>query len=297
VDSIIMASPAKLNLFLAVTGARPDGYHDLVSVAAPLAWGDTLHVRLTGGDFSIECDDPEVPLDESNLVLRAARAFFAATGRRLGAAFVLEKRIPVGAGLGGGSSNAVAALRALNQLAGGPLDPPRLESVAAELGSDCPLFLGEGPVVIRGRGERVENLDPQAARRLAGRRVLVLKPGFGISTARAYAKLDAAGGAPATTPPGEAEARLAAWVRDPSAPAERILFNSFEAVVFPKYPALPLLFERLRSGFGLEPSLSGSGSACFALVPERLPMRAEGVAAAVRDAWGSSARVVDTRIP
>ena len=96
-------SPAKLNLFLAVTGVRPDGYHELVTLAAPLEWGDNLSAE-AADEFSLECDDPQVPVDESNLVLKAARAFRAATAWPGGAKFLLEKRIPVGAGLGGAAA-------------------------------------------------------------------------------------------------------------------------------------------------------------------------------------------------
>ena len=116
-------SPAKLNLYLAVTGRRADGFHDLVSLAVPLVWGDELRVTPTDGAFTLTCNDPAVPVDDTNLVLRAAHSFRTATGWTGGARFVLEKRIPMGAGLGGGSSNATIALRALNHLAGAPLAP------------------------------------------------------------------------------------------------------------------------------------------------------------------------------
>ena len=152
-STITRVAPAKLNLFLAITGRREDGFHELVSVVAPLKFGDTLRVE-PATEFSLGCDVPDVPVDGTNLVLRAAQAFAAASGWRGGARFFIEKRIPMGAGLGGGSSNAVAALRALNVLAGPAqgLAPEALARVAAQLGSDCPLFLHDGPVVMRGRG-------------------------------------------------------------------------------------------------------------------------------------------------
>src|SRR5438552_482615 len=131
---VSLFSPAKINLFLAVTGRRADGFHDLVSVVAPLDFGDELVAELGGSrreagggkQFTLECDHPEVPVDGANLVLKAAEAFVAATGWSGSVHFRLTKRIPPGAGLGGGSSNAVAALRALNRLAGGLLDEVRL---------------------------------------------------------------------------------------------------------------------------------------------------------------------------
>lgn len=299
VDALSIFAPAKLNLFLAVTGRRADGFHDLVSVAAQLDFGDTLRVeagdRVKAGDFSLTCTDREVPGDETNLVLKAVRLFATATGWTGGAKFSLEKRIPMGAGLGGGSSDAVAALRALSQIVGPAraLAPAALAEVAAQIGSDCPLFLHDGPVVMRGRGERIAPLPPVAASRLRGRRVLVFKPGFGIATPWAYARLAAA--APASyLPADEAEARLAAWIDDPKAEAEQLLFNTMEPPAFAKFLALPVLLQELRATFGLQPHMSGSGSACFALLRDDSDVAA--IAAAIRAAWGGSAFVAEARL-
>ncbi|MDP3073613.1 MAG: 4-(cytidine 5'-diphospho)-2-C-methyl-D-erythritol kinase [Opitutaceae bacterium] len=292
VDALSIFAPAKLNLYLAVTGRRADGFHDLVSVVSQTDFGDTLRIEPAAG-FSLTCDDPAVPADESNLVLKAARAFAAATGWRGGAKFALTKRIPAGAGLGGGSSDAVAALRGLNQLAGEPLGAGELERLAAQLGSDCPLFLQAGPVVLRGRGERIAALPVAAARRLTGRRVLVFKPDFGIATPWAYARLAAA--APASyRPAAEAETRLAAWIAEVQAPAEKLLFNNMEPPAFAKFLALPALLAELRVTFGLQPRMSGSGSACFALLGADTD--AVPIVAAVRAAWGGSAFVTEARL-
>ncbi len=294
VESISIFAPAKLNLFLAVTGRRPDGYHDLVSVAAPLDFGDTLRVERAGAT-SLVCDDPGVPCDDTNLVLKAVRAFRREAPSIGEVRFVLEKRIPVGAGLGGGSSDAVATLRALNRLVGPERALPGeiLQELAAELGSDCPLFLAGSPVVMRGRGERVEALPPGAVARLRGRRVLVFKPAFGISTPWAYGQMVAA--APGGyLPVAEAEARLAAWIADPRAAAESLVFNNMERPVFTKYLALPVLLRQLQADFGLEARLSGSGSACFALLREETDT--PRVVAAVQTAWGESAFVREARI-
>ncbi|HVW21935.1 MAG TPA: 4-(cytidine 5'-diphospho)-2-C-methyl-D-erythritol kinase [Opitutaceae bacterium] len=293
-STVEVFSPAKINLFLAVTGRRPDGYHDLVSVAAPLEWGDRLLCALREGEAdgcTLACDDPAVPLDESNLILKAAARFRAASGWRRNVAFTLAKRIPIGAGLGGGSSNAAAALKALNRLAGGPLDPAALARAAAEVGSDCALFLAGVPVAMRGRGERVEPLADAAAARLRGRRLLLFKPGFGVSTPWAYGRLAASG---AYLPAAEAEARLAAWAAG-AAPAEELLYNNMEPPVFAKFPALPLLLERLQADFGLAGRMSGSGSCCFALLPGAGPAPS-AVAAAIRESWGASAFLVETRL-
>jgi 4-diphosphocytidyl-2-C-methyl-D-erythritol kinase len=294
VSPISIFAPAKLNLFLAITGRRSDGFHELVSVVAQLAFGDTLRVD-AAENFSLEATDPELVVDRSNLVLRAADAFAAAAQWTGAAAFRLEKQIPVGAGLGGGSSDAVAALRALNQLVPGPhkLSTPTLATVASKLGSDCPLFLHEGPVVMRGRGERIEPLPSVVAARLRGRRVLLFKPGFGVSTAWAYGQLSA--GAPATyVSPEEAESRLAAWIGDSGATAESLAWNTLEPPVMAKFMALPALIMELERRFGLKARMSGSGSACFAFLADDTD--AALIIAAIHECWGQSAFVLETRL-
>lgn len=297
---VTIFSPAKINLSLAVTGRRADGFHDLVSVVATLEFGDTLEAwaeagghgpNNAAGRFHLECAAPDVPGDGTNLVLRAATLFAAQTGWSGGARFRLTKRIPAGAGLGGGSSNAVAALRALNELSGRRADAAQLAALAAQLGSDCPLFLQGGPVVMRGRGERIEALPPAAAARLRGRRVLVFKPTFGIATPWAYARLVARG--TDYVPAAEAERRLAAWCAG-DAPAEDLLANNFEPAAFAKYLALPLLLDALRREFGVAAGMSGSGSACFALLREE--QDAAPLVDRIRAAWGPGACVQATRI-
>ncbi|HEY8996209.1 MAG TPA: 4-(cytidine 5'-diphospho)-2-C-methyl-D-erythritol kinase [Lacunisphaera sp.] len=292
---VSLFSPAKLNLFLAITGRRPDGFHDLVSVAAPLDFGDRLEAEKSGpgagssGQFTLECDQTEVPLDGSNLVLKAAKAYVAATGWTQVVRFRLTKRIPVGAGLGGGSSNAVAALRALNELSGGLLDETRLAAMAATLGSDCALFLQRAPAVMRGRGEKVEPLSHDAAARLRGRRVLIFKPSFGISTPWAYGRMVARG--TDSLPAPDAEARLSRWLGG-NAPAEELLLNNMEAAAFEKYPALPLLLARLRREAGVAAAMSGSGSACYVLLRDDQPVPAE----LIRACWGRETFIQEARL-
>jgi 4-diphosphocytidyl-2-C-methyl-D-erythritol kinase len=294
VSSVVQSCPAKLNLLLAVTGRRPDGFHELVSVVAPVEFGDTLTVE-PAADFSLSCDDPTVATGESNLVLKAAEAFRAATGWKGGAKFILAKRTPTGAGLGGGSSDAAAALKALNQLAGGMVAAPALAQIAASVGSDCALFLPGGPVVLRGRGERVERLREAAAGALRGRRVLIFKPAFAIPTPWAYTAL-AAQSRRGYRPGAEAEARVSAFIHTASTRGELdpLLFNDFERVVFAKFVALPVLSEQLRQKYGLVTRLTGSGSACFAFLPTDAPLA--DIIASVRAAWGESAFVIETRL-
>ena len=288
-------APAKLNLFLAITGRRSDGFHDLVSVVAQLDFGDTLSAEIgaTGEGVSLSCNDPDLPIDESNLVLKAARAFAERAGWKTEVRFHLEKRVPAGAGLGGGSSNAAATLRLLNRMAKTNLSSTQLAEIAAQVGSDCPLFLAEGPVIMRGRGEQIAPLPHSGARRVKGRRVLVFKPGFPIATAWAYQQLAAA--ATGSYLPGpDAERRIADWVDDSTAPLEALLFNNMEPPAFRKYVALPVMLELLRQRFGVAAGMSGSGSACFALLPDTCD--AGPIIAAIQDGWGITAFIVQARL-
>lgn len=285
-------SPAKVNLFLAVTGRRPDGFHELVSVAAQLRFGDTLRLEPAAGEGdSLECVMTGVPVDATNLVLRAARAWRSAGGEAPPVRFVLEKRVPPQSGLGGGSSNAVAALRGLERIATQPLGADALARIAAGLGSDCAMFLHDGPVIMRGRGERIEPLPETAAARLREGELLLVRPAVGVETAWAYGKL-------ASGPPGsilaatEAESRLAAWVAG-AGTNDSLSFNSFEPVVFGKFVGFPVLGRRLAERHGLALRLSGSGSACFVWLNAGTDRGA--LVADVRDALGDTCLVERTR--
>ena len=293
-DSVTIFSPAKINLSLAITGRRADGFHELVSVVSQLGFGDTLRGERTEdrAGATLQCDAPGVPTDGTNLILRAAEKFAEATGWRGGVRFSLEKKIPVGAGLGGGSSNAVATLKALESLSGIALGEAKRLELAAALGSDCPLFWHDAPVMMRGRGERIDPLPAGAAARLRGRRVLVFKPAFGVATAWAYQALAAR---PEWCADAAAEAaRLEAWMVDAKAPAEMLLANTLEQPVFAKWVALPALLVWLRERHGIVARMSGSGSACFALLDSAAEESA--AVATIREAWGDTAFVQATTL-
>jgi len=285
----VTAAHAKLNLSLAITGRRADGFHELVSLVAGLELADELTFT-PGPAFALTCDDPTLPVDGTNLVLRAAEAYARRRPACVRGAFRLAKRIPHGAGLGGGSSDAAAALRLLDQAVPDPLGLAELEVLAAEIGSDCPYFIRGGLQVMRGRGERLDALPSTAASALNGRRVLIIKPPFGIPTPEAYGGLAKSG---RYQEAAEAEARLAAWLAAPAAdPGD--LGNDLAAPVFAKHLALPTALQWLRDRQGLVFRLTGSGSACFAWVPEGLDSSV--IMGTLRAAWGPSAWLADTRI-
>lgn len=259
-------SPCKVNLMLAITGARADGFHNLVSLVAPVNFGDELSAELLAPgareDF-LECDAEGVPRDESNLVMKAASLFREASGLPTRFRFSLSKRVPAGAGLGGGSSNGAAALEAVNELCGSPLGAGELEALAGKLGSDCPLFLKKSPAVMRGRGEKVFELFEGAAACVRRIKFVIFKPEFSISTAWAYSQMRAN--------PDDyfdadlAEARLSEWLENPSI-SGLPLINNMQIEAFKKFPALEIALEDIRSRFRVQAMMSGSGSACFAIV-------------------------------
>lgn len=287
-------SPAKLNLGLWVTGRRDDGFHNLVSVVAPLDWGDELEVEVgaPGPDRLFASGAPEgFPTGPENLILRAAASYREAGGVLPGAVRVrVTKRIPPESGLGGGSGNGTWMLRVLNEASPSPMSPEALRELAAVLGSDCPLFLEDGPVILRGRGERIEALGAAEAARLMGRQAVVFRPEFGVETPWAYGQLAAAPERHYRVG-DDVEARLAAW-RAGTEPAEALVENSFTAVVGRRYLVIPALLGEIRKRWGWAAELSGSGSACFALVPPGAD--AAPVVEFLKSELGSEALVVST---
>jgi 4-diphosphocytidyl-2-C-methyl-D-erythritol kinase len=264
-----LRAPAKINLLLRVLGRRNDGYHDLVSLAAKLTLADGLTIAPGGRGFTLSV--PGVPALErdDNTVLRAAVAFRNAFGSPRGATLVLRKRVPVTAGLGGGSSDAAATLRGLSRLTGLGTRA-ELAHLGAEVGSDVPLFLHPGPVIMEGRGERVRGV-PQ----LPELWVLLVKPDLSIRAAEAYAFFDAAPrqrraltakGAGATSTDRLVEPN--AWAHDPGAVA-RMLGNDLQPGCVERFPALRRILQGLARLGSLGCAMSGSGPTCFALFSTR----------------------------
>jgi 4-diphosphocytidyl-2-C-methyl-D-erythritol kinase len=277
-------SPCKVNLVLNILGRRPDGYHELETVMLPVPVFDELDFTATDAGVSLTCSHPALPIDASNLVHRAATRFFEATGISAGVRIHLEKHLPLAAGLGGGSANAAVTLSALNQLYHSPLGPSRLHELGAALGSDVPFFLQDRPALALGRGEQVLALAPFPA--LTNAAMVLVHPGFGISTAWAYQKLaefpEALNGRR-----GRADelVRLLDTVGLRSAGAA--FFNSLEAPALHKYPVLALYQEFFRQTGAAATLMSGSGSTTFAIFETRAA--AEEAAAAFPTEFGSQA--------
>ncbi len=175
-------SPAKLNLFLHVLGQRADGYHTICSLFQAIDLGDTMTFSYCDHQDFLYCDNPDVPVDGSNTILRAIQLFREKTGCGAYLHVELEKRIPLQAGLGGGSSNAATTLWALNEMSGTPLSPSELSSLGLEIGSDVPFFLSGGTSLCAGRGEVVAEIS-----HISRETCWIIKPSYGLSTAAVYA--------------------------------------------------------------------------------------------------------------
>lgn len=174
-------APAKINFSLRVINRRADGFHEIETLIAPISLHDELNIERQPRWIDFVCDDPSLPPNDDNLVVRATKSFFGATKAKGGVKISLQKRIPHGAGLGGGSSDAAATLIALNQLFETKLSREELAQIGSAIGSDVPFFLFESPAICKGRGEIIT--ASEIKERLS---ILLLKPAFGVSSAWAY---------------------------------------------------------------------------------------------------------------
>ncbi len=269
-DSLVLPAHAKVNLGLWVGRKRADGFHDIVTVVAPVAFHDTVSIRtvprgIVVGPAGFRPQTAHrnlaVPWDSANLAYRAAAAFFRAARIQAGCAIRIAKRIPVGGGLGGGSSNAAAVLAGLNRLHGQPLSPRRLRSVAASLGSDVPAFLINGPCIARGCGEKLR------AVRLPRLELLLCFPRYAVPTAWAYAAVDRlrTGRQGLTRPAISPKILRVALRRNEPGRVAAQLANSFEPAVFRRHPELGRAKKLLLRHGALAASLSGSGSTVYGL--------------------------------
>jgi 4-diphosphocytidyl-2-C-methyl-D-erythritol kinase len=279
---LTLFSPAKVNLFLRIVGKRPDGYHELETVMVPLDFGDQIVLQPQKTGLTLECDNPALPTDDTNLALRAAKKLAEAFGVETGVKITLNKRTPLAAGLGGGSSNAAAVLSGLNQLWDLHAPPRKLHALAASMGSDINFFMAGGAALCRGRGEQVETLPCK----FSGT-VLLVNPGFGISTKWAYEHwARAAAESRLTAPPPEVSLLLRALAEDDLAGVSRCLFNSLEAPSIRKFPVLELIKKTMRDGGAAGALMSGSGATLFGLFAD--VQAAETAAREVREQFGPS---------
>ena len=250
---IRLRSPAKINLFLEPVRKRPDGYHELVTVMQTVDLCDEVALERAGQGIELRCDRPDVPAGPENLAWRAAEALATESGTEPGVRIALTKRIPVGGGLGGGSSNAAVTLLGLNELYGRPLARRRLVRAAASVGSDVAFFLHGGTALCTGRGERVKPL--KAAPEFWA--VLVMPP-ISLSTAETYGRLNLS-----LTNRYSVGIMLQSITRSNVQLLRESLHNGLAATVLAGSPSLRGLWEEaVREGLPY-PQLSGSGSTLY----------------------------------
>lgn len=282
IKRVSIPAPAKINLFLAVTGKRLDGFHELISVLAKLDLADLVTIDRVGEENHLSCTC--IGADQldgiHNLAEEAVLLWRKRTGIKDGLHLTIDKKIPVEAGLGGGSSDAVATLLALNAMMESPLKQNDLIELAAQIGSDCPSFLIPGLCVAEGRGERVRPVAALLNKHMKGKSVLLFKPSLGFSTAAIFQAL---GESEKFSPSSEVEQKLRTW-ESQNLSTEKFLANDLELPVFEKHIYIPTLFRDIQESFSLIPRLSGSGSCCFCVGNERVPWsKVENV---IRKAWG-----------
>jgi 4-diphosphocytidyl-2-C-methyl-D-erythritol kinase len=258
-EPLSIQTPAKINLYLDVRGRRTDGYHEIETVFLPVPdLVDTLTLEpRTAAGIEIACAHHDVPANATNLVWKAATAFAQSAGVEACWRFVLEKRIPVAGGLGGGSSDAAAALHLLNQAHGCPLGAGDLHALAARLGADVAFFLDPRPAQAHGIGEQLAPIPCRARLPL-----LLINPGFPVATTWAYRTWSTVTRSPA---PGMA-ALLTALAAGDAAAAAAATYNVFDANVSWKFPLSELLLAFLRRQPNcLAAHISGSGATHFAV--------------------------------
>lgn len=271
---ITVAAPAKINLFLDVVKKRADGYHDIETIFAKISLSDSVTVRV-----SRKCRGVELKLvnksgcrlsaGADNLAVKAAQLFLEEFGLNAGIRIKLVKRIPIGAGLGGGSSDGAAVLRALRQLfpdaVQGKAGERRLMRLALKLGSDVPFFLQGAPFCAgRGRGEKLKPFTPSG--RLPY--VALFYPGVAVYTAEVYRRLDLT---KTLLTPHENLNKFKSKLVQGMGPTDwgRFLYNSLESVVLPLCPAVKSLVKQLQKAGDYPVLMTGSGSCVFALIPQQ----------------------------
>lgn len=266
-------SPAKINLFLKITGKRPDGYHELVSLMCCVGLYDTVSLTFGAKKTSVSCRHPDVPEDQTNLAFAAASLFFNTLNINESVKISIEKQIPVAAGLGGGSSNAAAVLLGLNRYYGYPFSQDKLMSMGFSIGADVPFFIFQRPALVSGIGEKLE-----AYQGLENLKILLIFPGFGISTAKVYKNLNLG--------LTKCKKKLKSFLSskqsfDPGCH----LCNDLETTAASMYPGIFTVKEALLKHGALGALMSGSGSTVFGLFSDSDNALKANNALAENDKW------------
>jgi len=266
-------SPAKINLLLHVTGKRPDGFHELFTLMCCIGLYDTVSLFFDRKETTVTCLYPKVPQNEQNLAYRAARCFFKALGREASVRIVIDKQIPVAAGLGGGSSNAAAVLSGLNRYYHFPFTRNELMVMGFSLGADVPFFLFGKPAIATGIGEKLELYEG-----LAPFKVLLINPGFCVSTAEIYKNLNLG----LTNYKNKNTHKS---FKKKGFNVKKHLCNDLEAVTLEMYPGIQTLKKALLKVGANGTLMSGSGPTVFGLFSDRDRAQKAYASLSKKDQW------------
>jgi len=252
-----MNSFAKLNLGLKILGKRPDGYHELETIFQEISLCDEIDVRLSQSGINMTCEGLAVPCDESNLMVMAARKILLFSGKKTGVVLKLKKIIPIGAGLGGGSSNAATVLKEMNKLLGLGYSSSKLKKIALELGADIPFFIDGGASLGKGIGEKLSpvSIPPFWA--------VLIYPGINISTHSVYSNMKMV----LTSREDSIRITLDCANRDDLHGMASALVNDMESYVLPQYSDVAAFKAVLLDEGALASLMSGSGSSVFGIFP------------------------------
>lgn len=256
---IILPAPAKVNLFLRILGKRKDGYHEVRSLMQPVSLYDHVTVTVSeGAGVTVGSSNPAAPKDSENIAFKAAALFLKEAGLDKRVNIWLDKRIPVGAGLGGGSSDAAAVLKGLNTLSGAPFDNVRLKDIGALIGSDVPFFIQCRPAIASGRGEALAKVSLQSYH------YILINPGFEVSTAWAYGNFD-------LTKSNKDNNLLYSEEAFGGVDAIKgLLVNDLEAVTSARHPAIGGMKKTLKDSGAVASLMSGSGPTVFGIYSNRI---------------------------
>lgn len=268
-----IVSPAKINLFLHVTGKRQDGYHELFTLMCPVKLCDTVSLTFGAEKMLVSCADPDVPEDETNLACRAAELFFKTLDKHECVKISIDKKIPVAAGLGGGSSNAASVFMGLNRYYNHPFSCDELMNMGLLIGADVPFFIFQKPAVARGIGEKLEVCEG-----LPKFQILLVYPGFSVSTAHAYKNLN-----------------LGLTKRDKKLKYPQLKFKNFdvkhhlhndlEAFAISEHAEIAVVKEELLRHGAKGALMSGSGSVVFGLFSDAERAEEARLSLAQNDRW------------
>ena len=273
-DKLVLKSPAKINLFLEVLRKREDGYHQILSLIQAVDLCDELVLQKRETGVVISCDYPDCPTDESNLAFKAASLLLEGEKIEEGVSIHIKKKIPISAGLGGGSSNAAATLKGINRLYQLQLPDKKLYALACRIGSDVPFFLHSGQALIKERGEKIEPIN------MYGDYWLVLVcPHFEVSTRWAYQNVKIS-----LTKTGKGVSFRDLENQSMFFKALRSFRNDLEEVVSKRYPVVQKIKELLKNSGALKSSMSGSGPTVYGVF-DRKPQAEEVTKKLLRGDW------------